>query len=39
MFFLENSFFDEQSKFLDIRFYWNQKVKHRFIYKRNLKQV
>ena len=37
LFFLENYFFDEQSKFLDVRFYWNKKVKHRFIYKRKLK--
>ena len=35
--FLESYFFDEQSKFLDVRFYWNKKVKHRFIYKRKLK--
>ena len=34
LFFLENSFFDEQSKFLDVRFYWNKKVKYRFIYER-----
>ena len=32
LFFLESYFFDEQSKFLDIRFYWNKKFKHRFIY-------
>ena len=37
LFFLESYFFDEQSKFLDIRFYWNKKVEHRFIYERNLK--
>ena len=35
-FFLESYFCDEQSKFLDVRFYWNKKVKHRFIYKRKL---
>ena len=32
LFFLESYFFNEQSKFLDVRFYWNKKVKHRFIY-------
>ena len=37
LFFLESYFFDEQSKFLDVRFYWNKKVKHRFIYERKLK--
>ena len=37
LFFLESYFFDEQSKFLDVRFYWNKKIKHRFIYERNLK--
>ena len=37
LFFLESYFFDEQSKLLDIRFYWNKKVKHRFIYERKLK--
>ena len=37
LFFLENYFFDKQSKFLDIRLYWNQKGKHRFIYERELK--
>ena len=26
LFFLESYFFDEQSKFLDIRFYWSKKV-------------
>ena len=26
LFFLESYFFDEQSKFLDVRFYWNKKV-------------
>ena len=31
MFFLESYFFDKQSKFLDVRFYWNKKVKYRFI--------
>ena len=36
LFFLESYFFDEQSKLLDIRFYWNRKVKHRFIYERKL---
>ena len=30
-------FSEEQSKFLDVRFYWNKKVKHRFIYERKLK--
>ena len=39
LFFLENYFFDEQSKFLDVRFYWNGKVKYRFIYERKLKWV
>ena len=39
LFFLESYFFDEQSKFFDVRFYWNKKVKHRFIYKRKLKWV
>ena len=37
VFFLESYFFDEQSKFLDVRFYWNKKFKHRFIYERKLK--
>ena len=37
LFFLESYFFDEQSKFLDVRFYWNEKVKHRFIYEWKLK--
>ena len=37
LFFLESYFFDEQSKFLDVRFSWNKKVKHRFIYERKLK--
>ena len=37
LFFLESYFFDEQSKFLDIWFYLNKKVKHRFIYERKLK--
>ena len=37
--FLESYFFDEQSKFLDVRFYWNKNVKHRFIYERKLKKV
>ena len=36
-FFLESYFFDEQSKFFYIRFYWNKKVKHWFIYERKLK--
>ena len=31
LFFLESYFLDEQSKFLDVRFYWNKKVKHRLI--------
>ena len=35
--FLESYFFDKQSKFLDVQFYWNKKVKHRFIYERKLK--
>ena len=35
--FLESYFFDEQSKFLVVRFYWNKKVKNRFIYERKLK--
>ena len=37
LFFLESYFFDEQSKFLDVRFYWNKKTKYRFIYERKLK--
>ena len=37
LFFLESYFFDEQSEFLDVRFYWNKKVEHRFIYERKLK--
>ena len=37
LFFLKSYFFDEQSKFLDFRFYWNKKVKHRFIYERKWK--
>ena len=37
LFFLEGYFFDDQSKFLDIRFYWNKKFEHRFIYERKLK--
>ena len=36
MFFLERYFFDEQSKFLEIRLYWNKKVKNRFIYECSL---
>ena len=36
LFFLESYFFDEQSKLLDAQFYWNKKVKHRFIYERKL---
>ena len=39
LFFSESYFFDEQSKFLDVRFYWNKKVKHRFIYERKLKPI
>ena len=39
LFFLESYFYDEQSKFLDIRFYWNKKVKHRLIYEQKLKYV
>ena len=35
--FLESYFFDKQSKFLDVRFYWNKTVKHRFIYERKLR--
>ena len=37
LFFLESYYFDEQSKFLNVRFHWNKKVKHRFIYERKLK--
>ena len=37
VFFLETYFFDKQSRFLDIRFYWNKKVKHWFIYEQKLK--
>ena len=37
LFFLENYFFDEQSKFLNIWFYWNKKLEHRFIYEWKLK--
>ena len=37
LFFLESYFFDEQSKFFDVRFYRNKKVKNRFIYERKLK--
>ena len=37
--FLKSYFFDEQSKFLDVQFYWNKKVKHRFIDERKLKLV
>ena len=38
LFFLKIYFFDEKSKFLDVRFYWNIKVKHRwFIYEWKLK--
>ena len=37
LFFLEIYFFDKQSKFLDIPFYWNKKVKHRFICEGKLK--
>ena len=36
-FFLESYFFDEQSKFSDVGFYWNKNVKHWFIYERKLK--
>ena len=36
LFFLESYFFDEQSKFLVVRFYWNKKVKHRSVYDRKL---
>ena len=39
LFFLKSYFFDKESKFLDVRFYWNKKVKHRFIYERRLKLV
>ena len=39
LFFLESYFFNEQSKFLNVRFYWNKKVKNRFIYERKLKKV
>ena len=37
VFFLKSYFFDEQSKFLDVQFYGNKKVKHQFIYERKLK--
>ena len=37
LFLLESYFFDEQSEFLDVRFYWNKKVKQRFIHERKLK--
>ena len=37
LFFLESYFFDEQSKFLDVRFYWDKKIKIRFSYERKLK--
>ena len=37
LFFLQSYFFDEQSTFLAIRFCWNEKVKHWFIYGRKLK--
>ena len=37
LFFLESYFFDKRSKFLDVRFYWNKEVEHRFIYERKLK--
>ena len=37
LFLLESYFFDKQSKFLDVRFYWNKKVKYGFIYERKLK--
>ena len=37
LFFLKSYFFDEQSKCLDVRLYWNKRVKHRFIYERKLK--
>ena len=37
LFFLEIYLFDEQSKFLDVWFDWNKKVKHRFIYELKLK--
>ena len=37
LFFLQSYFFDEQSKFLILQFYWNKKFKHRFIYDRKLK--
>ena len=37
LFFLESYFFDEESNFLDVQFYWNKKVKYRSIYERKLK--
>ena len=37
LFFLQSYFFDEQSKFLILQFYWNKKFEHRFIYERKLK--
>ena len=35
LFFLESYFFDEQSKFLDFRFYWNKKVKRNLFTNEN----
>ena len=37
LFFLQSSFFDKQSEFLILQFYWNKKFKHRVIYERKLK--
>ena len=37
LFFLKSDFSDEQSKFFHVLFYWNKKVKHRFIYERKFK--
>ena len=36
LFFLESYFFNEKNIF-DVRFYWNKKAKHRFVYERKLK--
>ena len=33
LFVLQSYFFDEQSKFLILQFYWNKKFKHRLTYE------
>ena len=39
LFFSKIYFFDEQSKFLILQFYWNKQFKNRFIYEQKSKSV